>query len=79
MLNSFKSITLIIIFLCSFIFAHHGKDYFVTTSYTNPHKGDFLGLFSIDNGSGDSHHHESENQSASENDGFSGCFTTLPN
>ena len=79
MLKSVKSLTLIIIFLCSVVFAHHVKDYFVNTSYSAPHKGDFLALLSIDYSSGDSHHYESENHFASENDGFSGCFTTLPN
>ncbi|MEE9189816.1 MAG: hypothetical protein V3U16_03500 [Candidatus Neomarinimicrobiota bacterium] len=71
MLKSLKAITLSIIFLCSVVFAHHGKDYFVATSYSTPHKGDFLALLSFDYDSRASHHHESENHLAAENDGFS--------
>jgi len=66
-----KSITISIICLFSFVNAHHGKDYFVTTSYDTPHKGELIAILSIDNVNGDSHHKETENHSASENNNFS--------
>jgi len=66
-----KYIIIRIICLFSFINAHHGKDYFVVTSYDTPHKGELLASLSIDNITGESHHNESENHSDIDKNDFS--------
>lgn len=58
-------------YLFSFVNAHHGKDYFVVTSYETPHKGELLASLSIDNVRSESHHHDSGNQFESDNHDFS--------
>lgn len=71
MFKLLKVLLISIIFIYSVVFAHHGKDFFVAASYETPHKGEFLALLSIDYGISESHHHESEDHLADEDNGFS--------